>query len=143
MVFFQANSSLNSTRFLQLRQGCDVYLDSPLVKAIKIFAYSILMALSLGGNYLVIVTIYRKPKLRTIVNLLILNLSASDLLIPLFAYTIRMKRIYEPQGLWPVDGVAGSITCKLIPLAENTSIVVSVLTMEVIAVERFLVWYIQ
>ena len=95
------------------------------------------MILSLGGNSLVIATIYRKPNLRTIVDLLILNLSVSDLLTPLFAYTIRMKRIYEPRGLWPVDGVVGSITCKLIPFAENTSIVVSVLTMEVIAVERF------
>ena len=136
-IFFQANSSLNSTHSFQLRQDCDVYLDSPLVKAIKIFAYSILMILSLGGNSLVIATIYRKPNLRTNINLLILNLSASDLLMPLFAYTIRMKRIYEPRGLWPFDGVVGSITCKLIPFAEYTSIVVSVLTMGVIAVERF------
>ena len=136
-IFFQANSSLNSTHSFQLLQDCDVYLDSPLVKAIKIFSYSILMILSVGGNSLVIATIYRKPNLRTIVDLLILNLSASDLLMPLFAYTIRMERIYEPRELWPVDGAVGSITCKLIPFAEYTSIVVSVLTMEVIAVERF------
>ena len=136
-VFFQINSSLNSTRSFQLRKDCDVFLDSPLVKAIKIFAYSILMILSLCGNSLVIATIFRKPKLRTIVNLLILNLSASDLLMPLFAYTIRMKRIYEPRGLWPVDGVVGSMTCKLIPFAEFTSVIVSILTMEAIAVERF------
>ena len=100
-------------------------------------AYSVLLILSLGGNSLVIVVICRNRNLQTVINFFILNMAISDLLIPVFAHTKRIKLIYLPRGLWPLGGVTGSITCKLRGFLEYTSISVSVLTLEVIAVERF------
>ena len=104
---------------------------------IKTLAYSVLSILTLGGNSLVIAVIYRNRSLRTVINFLILNMATSDLLLPVFAHTRRIKQIYLPREEWPLDGVIGSITCKLGHFAENISIAVSVMTLEVIALERF------
>ena len=101
--------------------------------------YSILCAVDphAGGNPLVIAVIYRKCNLRTVINFLILSMAISHLLVPIFAFTRRIKLIYLPRGEWPLDGVIGSITCKFRPFAAETSLTVSVLTLEVIALERF------
>ena len=64
-------------------------------------------------------------------------MAISDLLLPLFAHTRRIKQIYLPRGLWPLDGVIGSITCKLSTFATDMSLIVSILTLEIIAIERF------
>ena len=104
---------------------------------IKTLAYSVLSILTLGGNSLVIAVIYRNRNLRTVINFLILNMATSDLLIPVFELTRRIKQIYLPRGVWPLDGVIGSITCKFRCFAAETSLTVSVLTLEVIALERF------
>ena len=95
------------------------------------------MILSLAGNSLVIAVIFRNRKLQTIINYFILNMAISDLLLPLFAHTRRIKQIYLPRGLWPLDGVIGSITCKLSTFATDMSLIVSILTLEIIAIERF------
>ena len=118
-------------------QDCDPFLDSTLVKAIKNITYSVLLILSLAGNSLIIAVIYRNRKLRTVINFLILNIAISDLLLPLFAHTRRIKQVYLSLGLWPLDGVIGSTTCKLATFATDTLLIVSVLTLELIAIERF------
>ena len=128
---------MNSSAMSSPSQDCDPFLDPLTVKIVKTVAYSLLFILTLLGNSLVIAVIYKDQKLRTITNLLIVNISISDLLIPLFAHSLRIKRIYFPRGLWPVDGVFGSITCKLAIFGKDTSIAVSVLTLELIAIQRF------
>ena len=95
------------------------------------------LILSLLGNSLVIAVLGRNRRLRTIINYFNLNMAVSDVLMPLFALPIRIKDIYLPYGQWLVNGIAASITCKFMPFAEETSTIVSVLTLEFIAVERF------
>lgn len=43
--------------------------------------YCLIFLLSLGGNALVIITLFREKKMRTITNLFLLNLAASDLML--------------------------------------------------------------
>ena len=107
------------------------------MKVIKTLAYAALLLAILTGNSLVVLVISRNRKLRTIVSYFILNMAISDLLIPLFALPVHIQHIYLPWGVWLVDGEFASITCKLMPFAENTSITVSVLILELIAIDRF------
>ena len=121
---------------LQNKTAMFSLIDSTLVKVIRTIAYSLLSILTLGGNSLVIAVIYRNRNLRTVINFLILNMAISDLLIPVFALTRGIKLIYLPRREWPLDGVIGSIACKFRPFAGDLSITVSVLTLEVVALER-------
>ena len=130
------NATANVTLPLQTRRSCP-FLFTVYFQLIQTIVYSLLFIFSLVGNSLVIAVILRNRRLRTIINFFILNMAISDLLTPLFALTRRIKDVYLPYGLWVIDGVFGSITCKLVPFAEDTSIAVSVLTLEIIAVERF------
>ena len=89
------------------------------------------------GNSSVIAVTYKNNSRRKVINYLILNMAVSDLLLPLFALPRRIKHIHFPRGFWLVGGAFGSITCKLIPFAEDLSLAVSILTLELIAIERF------
>ena len=108
------------------------------MKIIKTIAYSLLLVTILVGNSLVIAVTCRNRNLQKTINFLILNMALSDLFVPLFGLPIRIEQIYLPQGRWLVGGAFGSITCKILPFATDVSLIVSVLTLEAIAIERFL-----
>ena len=113
-------------------------LDSTAVKATKTTAYSVFLALALLGNPLVIAVVYRKRRLRTSVNYFIVNMALSDLLIPLFAMPLRIKDIFSDDNRkWLIDGTLGTTLCKFMPFTENVSLAVSMLSLLVVAVDRF------
>ena len=112
-------------------------LDSVAVKATKTAAYSVLLLLSLVGNSVVPAVVYRNPELHTSVNYFIASMSISDLLMPIFAFTERIKQVFIPQDIWQIDGSFGSLLCKLRAFATDTSIIVTVLTLVIVSLERF------
>ena len=127
------NGSVNS-----INLNCsDSFLDSDLVKTVKAFAYLALLVVTLVGNALIVAVTYRNPRLRTSINLFILNMAVSDLFLPLFALPVTIKRIYLPPGVWLIDGPLGVFFCTFVPFATDLSLIVSILTLEIIAIERF------
>lgn len=122
----------------KLRDDCDYLLDSSSIKIIKTVAYSSLLLIIIVGNSLVAAVTCRNQKLQTTVHFLILNMAVSDIFVSLFGLPIQIKHIYFHQGRWLVSGLFGTITCKTLPFFIDLSRIVSLLTLEVIAVERFL-----
>ena len=59
--------------------------DPIAAKVCKTRAYCLLLVVSLLGNTLIIMVVYRDNKMRTTTNLLIVNMAVSDLLVPIFA----------------------------------------------------------
>ena len=118
-------------------EDCDPFLDSVTVKVIKTIAYSILLLLSLVGNSVVPAVVYRNRKLHTNINYIIASMSISDLLMPIFAYTERIKQIYVPQAFWQIEGEFGSVLCKFRAFVIDTSIIVTVLSLLLVSIERF------
>ena len=100
--------------------------------------YAILLLCSLLGNALLIGVFYRKyDQLRTPVNYFIVNMAASDLLVPLLVIPRRIQEVYIGWGYWLVGGVMGNILCKVVHLADEVSVTVSSQSMVFIAAERF------
>ena len=99
-------------------------------------AYAVLLLLSLIGNTLVLVIIYRDRRLRTNVNLFIANMAASDLLFPTFAIPYRISSILS-GGKWIVHGALGEALCKIVTFTGDISNLVSVLCLVAIAADRF------
>ena len=74
---------------------------------------------------------------RTPVDYFIVNMSVSDLLIPLFTIPRRFQEIYLGWSPWLVGGLIGDLLCRVINFTEEMSFAVSMLSMIFIAVERF------
>ena len=114
-------------------QNCSGPLPSAIV---RIATYSVLMFFSLVGNVLIVAVFHRNKSLRTPVHCFIVNLAISDLMIPLIVLPWTMSYSFL-DGLWLVDGVLGTSLCKLVLIAWDLSINVSILTMLAIAADRF------
>lgn len=106
-------------------------------KVMKTFCYCVIMLMSLVGNTLVITIIYRNKRMRTTTNNLIANMAISDLLFPLFAVPRETAQIFIGQGRWVVGGVGGSILCKIVSFSQDISTAVSILSLVIIAFDRF------
>ena len=105
-------------------------------KSVKITLYSILLALSLIGNLLIVALFYRNKTLRTTVHYFIVNMAISDLIMPLIYLPLVISEVYH-DGLWLMDGLLGALLCKLIWFAWDLSTYVSILSMMGAAADRF------
>lgn len=103
---------------------------------ITIALYCILLLVSLIGNCLIVAVFFMNKTLRTTTNYLMLNMAVSDLLIPTIALPWLISVTYL-SNVWLVGGTLGEILCKVVCMAPSVSLVVSTLSMTVIAVDRF------
>ena len=84
--------------------------------ALQITLYSIIFLLSFVGNSLVIVTLVRQKRMRTVTNVFLLNLSISDLLLAVFCM---------PFTLIPTllrNFIFGKVMCVLIRYMQGRHI---------------------
>lgn len=100
-----------------------------------ITSYSFTVLLSILGNILVLGAIYRNSKLRTTVHIFIANMAVSDVLGAIFLAPVRLSNILDVP--FPLTGTFGSIMCPLSPFIADSSFAVSILSIMVIAAERF------
>ena len=75
--------------------------------------------------------------MHTTINYLIANMAASDLLISTFAVPIKLSEIVVGPRRWLIDGIWGSISCKLGYFFQDTLTIVSTLSLVVIAIDRY------
>ena len=85
---------------------------------------------------LVVAVFYRNKTLRIAVHYFIVNMAISDLAFPVITLPWAINDVYH-DGLWLVDGVLGTVLCKLVWLACGSSTCVSVLSMMGTAADRF------
>ena len=96
----------------------------------------LVLFLSLIGNFLVVAVFYRNKTLRTPVHYFIVNMAISDLIFPVVVLPLEIaKNCYG--GQWMVNGVIGTLLCKLRMVAFSIFTNVSILSMVSIAVDRF------
>ena len=99
-------------------------------------ALCIIFVFSLLGNSWIAVVIYKTPTLRKPINFLIVNMAMSDLLFSLILVPVTL--VYLHLHSWVIaEAVSASITCKVTPYLADVSLLVSVQTLVVIAVDRF------
>lgn len=63
-------------------------------------------------------------------------MAISDLLVPLFSLPLHLNHIINGKQTW-IGGAFGEFTCKFVPFAVEVSTIVSIVTMIIIAAERF------
>lgn len=97
--------------------------------------YAIIFPIALLGNSLVLYVVFKRQSMRSVLNLLIVNMSIADLLVTVFIMPYSVSYLFVgPQWF---SGVFGLILCKTIHFSLTASIAASVITLIVITVDRF------
>lgn len=106
-------------------------------RSITMAAYIIIIITALTGNFLVSLIIYKNKKMRTSANYFILNMSFSDILFVLILMPRRIFELFADVRGWLVEGLAGEISCKLVYYIQDITVAVSIQSIVVLAVDRF------
>ena len=131
-----STSALNPTPVTIIVARCFVN-DSLPTRCARIFVYCLIAIVSLIGNSLVVTIVCKDKKLRKPINNFIVNMCCSDLLITA-VYMPRVVTIFALGYEWLIEGTLGIITCKIVPFIYEVSVTVSLLTVVMISVERFI-----
>ena len=101
----------------------------------KTFAYCLIFLISLAGNAVIGIIVYKTKTMRKPINFLIVNMAMSDLLFPIFVVPREIQMLYIDS--WLIGGPLGQALCKLVFFITLVSILVSIQSLVLIAVDRF------
>jgi len=99
------------------------------------FAYCMIFLVSLAGNTIIGIIVYKTKTMRKPINFLIVNMAMSDLLIPIFLIPRDIQGFYINS--WLIGGPLGQVLCKLVDFLPSVSFSVSIQSLVLIAVDRF------
>lgn len=114
-----------------------VALHGTTAEIAEAFTCVFILLTSLIGNTLVIIVVYRDRKIPTNVNLLIVNMAASDFLCSVFVIPKALTQIFTSPEAWFVTGIAGEALCKIAYFFQDVTVAVSLLSLLTIAIERY------
>lgn len=126
-------NKLNETSFSDQLCRSDI---SPVTQAIQVSLYVIVMLVSLIGNALIFAVVFKNRRMRKPVNFFVVNMSTADILITVFYMPRMISRIWFGSE-WGIRGGLGLFLCKVAPFTQELSASVSVLTLILMAVDRF------
>ena len=115
--------------------SCSSLINPEALKVGATVAYSLILVVSLVGNSLIVLIVYKTPTLRKPINMLIVNMSMSDLLFPIFLIPVRLSELNV--GLWLIGGTLGQALCKIHAFLADTSSLVSIQSLILITVDRY------
>ena len=134
-----ATASLSFFQFMNAswnEPSCSVSLNLAEHKIGVTVALCIIFVVSLLGNSLIAVVVCKRSTLRKPINFLIVNMAMSDLLFTLILVPVTL--VYLHLHSWAItEGVLASITCKATPYLAGVSLLVSVQSLVLIAVDCF------
>ena len=109
-------------------------------EAVKTLAYFAILLVSFVGNILLVLVIYKNRKLRKSINYFVFSMAVSDLFTPLTIMPIKIVEIISGSHFWKVDSpqILGNILCKLCYFLADVSLTVSIQSVLLISMDRFI-----
>ncbi|XP_078262916.1 neuropeptide Y receptor type 1-like [Rhinoraja longicauda] len=108
----------------------DQCYSPPAMIFILALVYSAIIILGVSGNLLLIIIIMKQKEMHNVTNILIVNLSVSDLLISIMCLPFTF--VYTFMDHW----IFGEAMCKMNSMIQCISITVSIFSLVLIAIER-------
>ena len=105
------------------------------VKIGKTFAYCLIFIVSLAGNTVIGIIVYKTQTMRKPINFFFVNTAMSDLLFPIIVIPPLILMLYIDS--WLIGGPLGQTFCKLGALLPDVSTAVCIQNLVLIAVDRF------
>ena len=123
------NTTINETKL----SSCS---SNPTAEKIgKTFAYCLFFIVSLAGNTVIGIIVYKTKTMSKPINFFIANMAMSDLLFPIFVIPPVRTMLYTDS--WLIGGSLGQAFCKLKAFLPDVSTAVSIQSLVLIAVDRF------
>jgi len=135
---FASNLTYNSSFLSSFVIPEDILLPKALSQgAIVTFMvlYILIIVLAIAGNSFVITIIGVVKKCRSVTDVYILSLAVSDVMISTLNMPFQLYYIVANE--WIASGKTGEILCKLTPYVQGVTIVSSILTLLIIAIDRY------
>jgi len=123
------NNAMNGT------QPSSCYWNPTATKVGLTFAFCLIFLVSLAGNTVIGIIVYKTKTMRKPINILIVNMAMSDLLYPIFVIPRDIHWLYINS--WLIGGSLGEALRKLSNFLPPVSFAVSVQSLVLIAVDRF------
>jgi len=127
--------SQDLTNTILERQPSGCYWNPTAQKIGMTFAYCLIFIVSLAGNTVIGIIVYKTKTMRKPINFFIVNMAMSDLLVPIFSIPRDILLLYTDS--WLIGGPLGQALCKLAYFLPYVSFSVSVLSLVLVAVDRF------
>ena len=99
------------------------------------FAYCLIFLVSLAGNAVIGIVVYKTKTMRKPINFFIVNMAMSDLLFPIFLIPREIQLLLIDS--WLIGGPLGEVLCKLVIFLSDVSLIFSIQSLVLIAVDRF------
>ena len=115
--------------------SCSSPLNPKAEKIGKTIAFSLILFVSLVGNSLIAIIVYKTQTLRKPINFFIVNMAMSDLLFAIFFFPLELTFRYVDS--WFTCGRLGQALCMLRFFLPSVSSTASVQSLVLIAVDRF------
>ena len=115
---------------------CDL-VNRTTAEICETIACAFIFITSTFGNSMVVIVVYRERQMRTTVNFLIVNMAVSDFLYTLFVIPRVMTQVHTYPDAWLITGTAGLAFCKIVHFFQDVTVAVSLLSLLMIAVERY------
>ena len=113
---------------------CSTLVNSKAFKIGGTVAFCLILLVSIAGNSLIVMLVYKTPNLRKPINYFIANMASSDLLFILFMCHGILARL---NISWIIGSQFGQAFCKLISFLPAVSTFTSIQNLMLIAVDRF------
>ena len=126
----QANVSLPSEDNVTNLSSLDIT-----TKAVMTAAYGIIFPAALLGNVLVLYLVFKLPSMRSLTNMLLVNMCVANLLVTVFAMPYSTAYLFL-QYHW-LSGDLGNVTCKLTHFSYALSIAASIFALLLISLDRY------
>ena len=123
------NETMNGT------QSSSCYWNLTAGKIGTTFAFCLIFIVSLAGNTVIGIIVYKMKTMRKPINFLIVNMAMSDLLFAIFWIPREIQGLHINS--WLIGGPLGQALCKLYNFLPRVSIAVSIQSLVLIAVDRF------
>ena len=117
-------------------QPSSSFNNPPAEKIGKTFFYCSIFFVSLAGNTLIGIIVYKKKTMRKPINFLIVSMAMSDVLYPIFLIPLLIRGLFIKDS-WLIGGPLGQALCKLVFFLINVPGLVSIQSLVLIAVDRF------
>ena len=128
----QVNVTLSRVENLTTMSGINIDTTT---KATITFAYGIIFLAALLGNIVVIYLVLKLPSMRSLTNMLLVNMCVANLLVTLFAMPYSILYVFL-QSRW-LSGHLGNVTCKLTHFSYALSIAASIFALLLISLDRY------
>ncbi|XP_006005101.1 neuropeptide Y receptor type 4-2-like [Latimeria chalumnae] len=130
LLYKNQSAALNGSYFEIPSFFEDACESSNVLTFCLVILYSLVMVVGLVGNICLICVITKQKEKTNVTNILIANLSFSDIMV--CAFCLPFTVVYTIMDYW----IFGEVLCKMSPFIQCTSVTVSVLSLVLIALER-------